>query len=167
MDQWYVIKTKPKKERSVVIQLQGASFEVLLPQIRALGSHAADRPSSLKPLFPAYLFVKTDFNDPYLHRMVRYTRGVSRILGDDEGPVPISESIVETLRERTKDGSVIEQDLLFREGDEVTVKRGILKDLRGIIEKNLSETGRVGILFKWLNNSVRATLRYTELEKVA
>lgn len=157
MNHWYVIKTKPKKETDVLAQLARASHELFLPQIRGL--------VKLKPLFPSYLFIRTNFEDIY--RLVRFTRGVSKVLGTGEGPQPIPDLIVETLRERTKDGSLIEQDLLFKVGDEVKVRRGILKDLVGMIEKNMPDTGRVKILFKWLNSTMRAVVKYTDLEKAA
>lgn len=159
MNHWYVIKTKPKKEETVVAQLQRASFEVFLPKMRAA--------SYFKPLFPSYFFIYTSLEDPRTHRLIRFTRGVSKILGDMGGPQPISDLIIETLQERTKDSSLIEQELLFKEGEEITVKRGILKDLSGIIEKNISDSGRVKVLFKWLNGSMRAVLKYTDLEKAA
>jgi transcription antitermination factor NusG len=159
MDHWYVIKSKPKKEKEVLEQLGRARYDLFFPSMRG--------PVSPKPLFPSYLFVRTDLENPYHHRMIRFTRGVSKILGDGEGPLPVADMIVEILRQQTKDGSLIEQELLYKEGDEVRVKRGILKDLAGIIEKNLPAAGRVKILFKWLNTSMRAVLRYTDLEKVA
>lgn len=155
---WYVIQTKPKKENEVQQQLTRAQYELFYPRMKSL--------ISTKPLFPSYLFIRTDLGNPYHHRMVRYTRGVRKILGDLESPYTVSDYVVETLQERTRDGSVIEQELLFREGDIVRVKKGILQDLRGIIEKSIPETGRVKILFRWLQNSMRAALKYTELEKV-
>jgi len=159
MDSWHVIKTKPKKEESVKSQLTKASFDIFLPKIKTF--------CSSKPLFPSYLFIRTNFEDAALHRLVRFTRGVSKILGDGEGPQPVSEVIINTLKERTSDGSLIEQNLLYKNGDSVLIKKGILKDLIGIIEKNMSDSGRVQVLFKWLSSQMRAILKYTDLEKAA
>ncbi len=166
---WYVVKTKPKKETSVKAVLEQASYEVFLPQIKALPVRASEHstPTSLKPLFPSYIFVCSDLTDEHHHRMVRYARGVSHILGDVDGPQPIADEIIRTLRERTKDGSLIEQELLFKEGDTVAVKKGILKDLIGMIEKNMPESGRVKILFKWMNQTLRAVVKYTDVQKAA
>ncbi|MBI2082703.1 MAG: hypothetical protein HYT76_03955 [Deltaproteobacteria bacterium] len=159
MSRWYVLQTKPKKEDQVLKRLCLSSFELFSPKIKVMASQ--------KPLFPSYLFIKTDFSNARTFQNIRFTRGVSRILGSADGPVPIPETIVDTLREKTRDGSLIEQDLLFKEGIEVRVKRGMLMDLIGIIEKNISASGRVRVLFKWFNNCMRADLKYTELEKVA
>lgn len=165
---WYVIKTKPKKEESVSQRLQRASFEVFLPKLKFISHQKmATVNYLLKPLFPSYLFIRANFKNPSIKRLVHFTRGVSRILGDKEGPQPVSKDIVELLQERTRDGSLIEQELLYKEGAIVRVKKGLLKDLVGIIEKNITDAGRVKILFKWLNGNMRAILRYSELEKAA
>ncbi len=157
MMHWYVIQTKLKKERTVVAHLSKASYEVFFPQIKGL--------KSSKALFPSYLFIRANFEDHRQHRMVRYTRGIHKILGDKKGPQAISNVIIETLKGITQKGQLLEQELLFKEGDRVLVKRGILKDLRGIIEKNLAPTGRVSVLFKWLSGDMRADLKYTDLGK--
>lgn len=171
MSHWYAIKTKPKREEGVGTQLKKASFEVFYPKIKAITSHrkivVLNKHFTTKPLFPTYLFVRTNFDDPSIHRMIRYTRGVNRILGNVEGPQPISEIIIQTLMERTNSDGLLEQELLYRKGDEIIVKKGILKDLVGIVEKNLSDDGRVKILFKWLQGTFRAEVPYHDLEKVA
>ncbi len=156
MNHWYIIRTKVKKEKDVLTQLIKVPFEVFLPLMKGVSSN--------KPLFPSYMFIRTNFEDPRNYQMVRYTRGVNKILGNGEKPQAISDLIVETLKEKTRDGSLIEQVLLFREGKEIIVKKGILKDLKGIIEKNIPATGRVKILFKWLSSNMRATLKYTDLK---
>lgn len=157
--QWYVVKTKPKKEKHVVHQLRRAGYHLFFPQMRGAVES--------KPLFPAYLFIHADLADPYHHRMVQFTRGVNYILGDLEGPQPIKEILVEALQEKTRNGLLIEQELLFKAGETVRVKKGILKDLKGIIERNESEQGRIRVLFKWLSSNMRALLKYTDLEHAA
>lgn len=159
MKLWYAVQTKPKREKDVQVQLERASFETFLPKMKGL--------VSTKPLFPSYLFIQADFDHAETHRLVRFTRGVRQILGERKAPHPVPSFVLETLREITRDGSLNEQELLCRVGHEVTVKRGILKDLQGIIEKNIPETGRVKVLFKWLHMNVRAEIKYTDLEIAA
>ena len=159
MNNWYVIKTKPKQEKHVRIQLVRVGYELFLPEIQSIGSP--------KPLFPSYLFVRGDLANPAKHRMVRYTRGVSQILGNESGPQPIDSNIIEALQVHTSDGSLLEQELLFKAGDTVRVSRGLLKDLTGIIERHFPAEQRVQVLFKWWSTSMRARLKYTHLEKAA
>lgn len=158
MNQWFIIQTKPKNEIRVRDQLVRAQFCIFLPLMKTFFSK--------KPLFPSYLFVLGDIKNPQVHRLIRFTRGVNRVLCGTDGPLPVPDEVMETLMSRTRSG-FIEQELLFKEGDGVLIKRGILKDLRGIIEKNISDEGRVRILFRWLNRSFRASVRYVDLEKAA
>lgn len=159
MHNWYVIKTKPKQEKTVVNRLSQAGYELFLPEIEGVNVR--------KPLFPSYLFIQANLRAATDHRFVRYTRGVSIVLGDENGPCPIAAEIIETLRDKTKDGCLIEQELLFKEGENVVVRRGILRDLMGMIECHLPDQKRVQVLFKWWNTSMRAKLKYMDLEKAA
>jgi transcription antitermination factor NusG len=159
MDHWYVIKTKPKKEKSVVSQLSQADFELFFPVMKGI--------SGVKALFPSYLFVQTNFENYANHRLIRYTRGVHSILGDDAGPVSVESQIIETIKSRTRDGLLIERDLLYQKGSKVRVRRGVLKDLEGIVEKHCSGEERVQVLFKWLSGTMRAKLHCAHLERVA
>ncbi len=136
--------------------LQGAQFEVFLPLIRGV--------SSLKPLFPSYLFIRTNFQSTQTYRFVHFTRGVQRILGDEGAPSPIADEIMISVKLMTKNNSIIERDLLFQEGDEVFVKKGVLKDLQVIIEKKIADENRIQILYKWLNTTMRAEVKYTDVE---
>ncbi|QQR81423.1 MAG: hypothetical protein IPJ69_04700 [Deltaproteobacteria bacterium] len=153
---WYVIQTKPKKEGDVFAMLRRASFEIFLPQMKGV--------SSLKPLFPSYFFIHADLKEAQTHRLVHFTRGVRRILGDAEGPTPVADEVIATVKAVTKNGSVMERDLLFKEGDQVVVKKGILKDLQVIVEKKLSDQNRVLILYEWLNTTMRAKVEYKDIE---
>ena len=159
MSFWYVIKTRPKKEKVALSHLKVAGYELFLPQIEGVAKP--------KPLFPSYLFVYADLRKDNQHRFVRYARGVGHILGDDQGPRPIDSVIVETLRGQTGDGSLIEQKFLLKQGDIIRVRRGILKDLVGIIERHLPDQKRIQVLFKWWSTSLRAKLKCTDLERAA
>lgn len=159
MNRWYVIQTKPHREEVVKIQLFHAGFEVFLPKMKSF-------PVATKPLFPSYLFIHSDFEDSCLHRLVHFTRGVLRILGDREKPIPVSEGFVEALKTTTRDGSLVEQELLYRVGDTIRVKKGILKDLIGIIERNLPVSHRLQVLFRWVIGETRAEIPYGQIERV-
>ncbi len=56
----------------------------------------------IKPLFPNYLFANLDIDVHYYK--VKWTRGVNKILGVGNEPIPISEKVIQTIkaqRERT------------------------------------------------------------------
>ncbi|MHC4459495.1 MAG: transcription termination/antitermination NusG family protein, partial [Planctomycetota bacterium] len=94
---WYVLHTRSRFENVVHDGLHKKSLEVFLPKIK-VPSRRRDRKLMLKvPLFPGYLFVKTDLN-PYQHLEIVKTAGAVRLIGNKEGPIPVPESTVESLR---------------------------------------------------------------------
>lgn len=156
--QWYAIQSKPHKEKVVCSQLARVSefSEHFFPKIR---NHRG-----ICPLFPSYLFIKSDLTNPYYFRMLKYTRGVLRIVGTrDNGPVPVDPEAVAIMQERLDNEGFVDQREVFAIGKRVVVKKGPLKDLVGILEKPISEEGRVQILFKLLRYPLRAVLRCGDL----
>jgi transcription antitermination factor NusG len=61
---------------------------------------------------------------------------------------------------------VIEQQMVFKKGDQVRIRGGWLDDLVGILEKPVSPSGRVKVLLNIVNKCVRAELSSAEIERV-
>ena len=91
-----------------------------------------------------------------MHRLVRYTRGVSYVLGSDHKPVSISGEVIDIIKSRLNQDGHVEVRTLFKPGDKVRLKRGVFKDLIGILEKPVSAAGRVQVLLNMWNREVRA-----------
>jgi transcription elongation factor/antiterminator RfaH len=162
---WYVIQTKPQSEDAVKQHLEQARFEVFYPRIRAAVRGPAKPSTRIKSLFPSYLFAKLDVGDGNILHMIKYTRGVRKILGGGENPVAIPEEVVTTIRERVDEDGVVEQQLVFRKGDRVRIKSGWMQDLIGILEKPVSSEGRVRVLLDIVGKCVRAELSSAEIER--
>lgn len=159
MKSWYVIQTKPNKERAVAGQLRLAGYETFFPVLRNC--------LTTKALFPSYVFVSLKTGNTNDYRFVRFTRGVTRILGTNlDGPVPVPEKVVALLRQRADAKGIIVQELFKRAGEAVRVQRGLLKDLVGVLEKPIDTAGRLHMLFKICNQSVRAVMSVRDVVPV-
>ena len=163
---WYVIQTKPTAEEAVCQHLKNANFETFLPKIQVMVRGSGKSVLRTRVLFPSYVFAHIDLNDANLYHMIKYTRGVRKILGDGGIPVPIPDEMIEVIKERVDDNGVIEQGLVMKKGDEVRVRSGVFKDLIGILEKPVSASGRVKVLLKAMRYAVRCELSAAEVEKV-
>ncbi|MBI4224451.1 MAG: hypothetical protein HY609_05910 [Deltaproteobacteria bacterium] len=157
---WYVIQSKPQKERLVCAQLRSAPIEVdvFFPRLR---NH-----TGVRPLFPSYLFVNMAMNNVANYKFIKYTRGVLRLVGTREGPIPVLPDVVETIQSRMGPHDMLDQRYVMPMGRAVRVRKGPLKDLIGILEKPVSEEGRVQILFRLLRYPLRAVLKFEELEVI-
>lgn len=155
---WFVVNTKPKKEAIVERLFQQGDVGVYNPKYREEGR--------IKSFFPGYAFVR--FSHPEQYKLVKYTRGVKRIVGNDAGPIPIEEEILERIRSREVGGFIelskhgIEPEV----GDEIEVAEGPFRGLRGIFTKGLTDQDRVLILLNYVSYQGQLIIEKSKLKKV-
>ena len=94
---WYVLHTRSRFEQVVFDGLEGKSLETFLPKITVMSKRRDRRKKIRVPLFPGYVFVKSDLN-VYERLEIVKTVGVVRIVGNVDGPVYVPEGSVESLR---------------------------------------------------------------------
>jgi transcriptional antiterminator NusG len=162
---WYVIHTKPGNEHRVDSNLSHQEIEVFLPLLESFQYASGKVIQKIKPLFPNYLFAKLDIDLHYYK--VKWTRGVNKILGDGVGPVPISEKVIQTIKERTGKGNLVKMEEEWREGDPVRIHSGPFKELIGIFQKKMSDSGRVRILLNLIGVEVPVQISRWQIKKVA
>ena len=99
------------------------SMEVFLPKVQ-IRSRRRDRKVMIRvPLFPGYLFVKTNL-DPVEHLEIVKTVGVVRFIGNKEGPVSVPSDTIDSLKIMVKGDNTITTGSRFRKGDRVIVVHG-------------------------------------------
>jgi len=161
---WYVIRTKAGDEARAKTNLFNQEIEIFLPLFKSHYLRGGKMVRVIKPLFPNYLFARLD---PELHyARVKWTRGVSRILGNREGPVPISGVVVQTIRSRLGEDNLVELEEEMKEGDVVQVTSGPLKDLLGVFQKRMSGKDRVRILLNLIGVDVPVQISKWQIHKV-
>ncbi len=119
-----------------------------------------------KPFFPGYEFIYFDY--PAQYQLVKYTRGVKRIVGVNQVPVSISEGVIRSIKEREVNG-LIEIGKYGEEpevGDEIEVVEGPLRGLKGLFKKKLSSKERVLILLNYVTYQGQLIIEKEKLKKV-
>ena len=159
MLKWYVLNTKPKKEFQVERLFIEGGFTVYNPKYR--------QDKRILAFFPGYEFIQFEFPEQY--KMVKYTRGVKRIVGNLEGPIPIAEGVIQQIKSREIDG-LVELEKYGQApgmGDEIEVVEGPLKGLRGIFKKEISGKDRVLILLNYVSYQGQMIVDKAQLRKVS
>jgi len=157
MNFWYVIQTKPKKEEEAESYLSTRGVEMFNPLMETFVLRNGGMNKELKPLFPGYIFGKFALEQNY--PLVRWARGVRKILGFGSYPTPISEEIIEIIKGRTDTQGIVRVKHHFEPNDVVRVKTGPLKDLLGIFERWLSNSERVKILLNLIGYQLAVEIR--------
>jgi transcription antitermination factor NusG len=158
MKNWFVLNTKPKKEFHVEKIFTEAGFEIYNPKYR--------QDDRVKPFFSGYEFIQFEYPSDY--RLVRYTRGVKKVVGNRDGPIPIPEGVIDQIKGREENGLI--ELLKYGEepavGDEIEVVEGPLKGLRGVFKRELTERERVLILLNYVSYQGQLIIEKKKLKKV-
>ncbi|MGD9087912.1 MAG: UpxY family transcription antiterminator [Desulfobacterales bacterium] len=127
---WYVLHTKSRFENVVNEGLEKKSIEVFLPKV-TVRSKRRDRKAMIRvPLFPGYLFVKTDLA-PVSHLEIVKTAGAVRLIGSKQGPVPVPEDTIESLKIMVSTDHPITTGNRLKKGDKVLVVQGPFAGVTG------------------------------------
>jgi transcription termination/antitermination protein NusG len=131
---WYVLHTKSRFESVVNEALLKKTREVFLPKI-LIRSTRRDRKAMIRvPLFPGYLFVKTDLN-PDEHLDILKTAGAVRLIGSTAGPISVPDTTVESLKIMVLADQPVTTGDKYCKGDHVVVIHGPFIGVAGIFQR--------------------------------
>ena len=159
MKNWFVLNTKPKKEFQIEKIFTQAGFEIYNPKYL--------REKSVRPFFPGYAFIV--FDHPAQYQLVKFTRGVKKIVGHADYPTPIPESVIYSVKAREING-LIELEKHGEEpkvGDMIEVAEGPLKGMKGIFKKEIGDKERVMILLNFVSYQGQLLIEKAKLRKVS
>ncbi|MCG8683387.1 MAG: UpxY family transcription antiterminator [Desulfobacterales bacterium] len=130
--QWFALLTRSNFEQTVYSSICKKKIDAFLPKMRKQ-SRRKDRKMMIEiPLFPGYIFVKSTTASADQLQILK-TTGAVRLLGSTQGPVPVPEQHIESLKLLTSAG----QDLItgsivqLKKGDPVMILEGPMAGLRG------------------------------------
>ena len=159
---WYVLYTKSRFESVVDQGLQKKQIESFLPKIKTR-SKRRDRKIILNtPLFPGYLFVKTDLH-PNQHLEILKTAGVVRMIGNKNGPAKVPEETIESLKIMISTDTDITTGSGLKKGDRVMVVSG---PFTGVIGRFIQSRGqnRVMVHIEALGQFASVTINKEDVE---
>jgi len=161
---WYVLHTKSRFENVVHDGLGKKSIEVFLPKI-TVRSKRRDRKAMIRiPLFPGYLFVKTDLA-PESHLEVVKTAGAVRLIGSKHGPLPVPEETVDSLKIMVATDHPVTTGYNLKKGDKVLVVSGPFAGVSGTFVR-YGGKGRVVVNIEALGQYAGVEVSEDEIEIV-
>lgn len=154
---WYLLYSKPQRERLALENLDRQGYEAYLPLIHNRRRRSGRYVKVIEPMFPRYLFIhlsdETDNWGP-----IRSTVGISKLVRFGEIPARVPDDLVASLRTREDQAGV--QDLPapdFKAGEKVRVVEGPMAGYQGIFQAKTGQE-RVIILLDVVGKSTRAEL---------
>jgi transcription termination/antitermination protein NusG len=123
----------------------------------------------LQPLFPGYIFLKSEnlLEELDLFWAIRRTDGFIRYLRESASPSPLSERDLVLIRQFISFGKFADTSkVTFDENDRIVVLEGPLKGLEGRITKVNRRKGRAKVLFDFYDTSYPIDLGFEVVERV-
>ena len=161
---WYVLHTKSRSEKVVNELLTKKSIDVFLPTVIVKSKRLDRRVMLNMPLFPGYVFVKTDLH-PNHHLSILKTPGAVKLIGNKDGPVPVAAPIIESLKIMVNAGESIITGPLFKEGEKVMVVNGPFAGVQGIFSMYKGK-GRVIVFIDLLGQSASVEVEEADIERI-
>lgn len=156
MEQWFAVKTHPRREQQVRTVLARSGVDVYVPLIptRRRPGEVAVR---LELLFPGYVFSRLELGTSQWIA-ARWAPGVAYFLGAGGVPTALPDALIDGIRARVDSQAGAAFPPAFSRGDRVAIKGGPLDGLEAIFENTLSGTGRVRVLLEMVSRLVPVVL---------
>lgn len=162
---WYVVHTKNRFENVVFENLYKKSIETFLPKILVRSKRKDRRKMIRVPLFPGYLFAKTDLR-PIEHLEILKTTGAVQLIGNKDGPISVPDEIVDSLKIIVATENKVVTGSRLQKGDHVIVVAGPLTGVTGIFSRYKGQ-GRVVVHIDALGQFAAVDVSEEDVEKIA
>jgi len=130
---WFAIWTRYRHEDLVREQLEQKEFETFLPKVQALSKRKDRRKMIQKPLFPGYLFARTELNPGNYLKIIK-CQGVVRVLGYREDyKAFVSDDVIESIRRMVRGEAPVNVHPTVIKGDSVRIIGGPLDGCVGTV----------------------------------
>ncbi|WP_111710070.1 UpxY family transcription antiterminator [Lutibacter citreus] len=145
MEDWYVLYTKPKKEKRVAEELSNIGIKAYCPMIVETRQWSDRKKKVTVPLIPSYVFVQL----PEVERSKAFSvQGIVRYMYWLGKPAIVYNREITEIQKWIKNETMDFKLQNLSPGDKYTIKEGHFKNLEGIV--NEVNGNRVQIILKGL-----------------
>ena len=165
---WYAVHTHSLQEERAAENLNAWGIETFAPKYkeRRVNPYTGRPVYFTRSLFPRYVFAR--FDAGRMLRKVWFTRGVCKVVGFGDGPVPVEDEIIDMIKSRVgQDGFVQFNEEVLKPGDKVVVRDGPLADLVGVFERDVEDGDRVLMLLTAISYQGHVTIERQLLKKIS
>ena len=148
---WYALRSKPRKEEIVWRQVLSQGFDVYYPRLRVHPVNPRSR--KVKAYFPGYLFVQADVEQVglSLFQWMPHTLGLVSFGGE---PAVVPDHLVQAIHQRVDQINAAGGEIFegLKPGEAIWINDGPFNGYEAIFDARLPGTERVRVLLEFLGN---------------
>ena len=172
--QWYAIQTYAGSERSVkkAIEHMIAEYgledrieQVVVPTEEVIDVKNGKKKIIERSLYSGYVFAKIDLDTDLWHRIQGLPR-VSRFIGEQKSPTPLSESDIALILEKLENKSAPRPKVDFSEGEMVRITDGPFANFTGMVGEYDLDHGKLRLNVSIFGRNTPVEILYTQVEKI-
>ena len=163
---WYALRVKPHKERTVFNRLQSERIDAYFPQVKVKPKNP--RAAKKKPYFPGYLFVHVDL-DKVGSNTFNWMPGTLGLVSFDGIPASVPANLIIELQQRLAQIEAAGGLELagLEHGDRVRIIEGPFAGYEAIFDTHISGSDRVQVLLAFLSRHPQPLkIDVTEIKKI-
>lgn len=161
---WYVVHTKPRREKTALHNLEQQGYECYFPTLAVEKLLHGRRVTIAEPLFPRYLFIRLGQGvSAKSWAPIRSTKGVGQLVKFGAEPANVDDAVIELLR--TKAALMHSgPEPLFKCGERIRVMEAPFSGIEGVYLMADGEC-RAMVLIELLSKPTKLRVHTASLRK--
>ena len=134
LKRWFVLQTKPRKEKVVLQQIEQKKIEVYSPFIEKIRIWSDRKKKIQVPLFSGYVFIHGDESERL--KAITDTIGAMKYIYFQKRPAVVNDREIEIIKQALLSPEKISiEEKRIKKGDLIIVSHGLFKGMKGYVNE--------------------------------
>ncbi|EQK96587.1 transcription termination/antitermination protein NusG [Helicobacter pylori] len=175
MMDWYAIQTYSGSEQSVKKAIENLANdhnikdriqEIIVPTEDIIEvSKKSKTKVTERSLYPGYVFIKVDLDTVLWHKIQSLPR-VSRFIGENKKPTPLSEADIGHILEKMNNRAAPKPKIFFEQGEVVRVVEGPFANFTATVEEYDVEHRKLKLNVSIFGRNTPIEILHSQVEKI-
>ena len=172
--QWYAIQTYAGSERAVKRAIEQMAIDygledkidkVVVPTEEVIEIKNGKKRIVEKSLYSGYVFAHIDLDTELWHKIQSLPK-VSRFIGEQKTPTPLSDADIAVILEKMEKKSPPRPKIDFEQGEMVRITEGPFANFTGIVEEYDLDHGKLKLNVSIFGRNTPVEILYSQVEKI-
>jgi len=172
--QWYAIQTYAGSERAVKRGIEQLAIDygledkierVVVPTEEVIEVKNGEKKITERSLYPGYVFAHIDLDTALWHKIQSLPK-VSRFIGEQKTPTPLSQSDIDVILEKMENKAAPRPKVDFENGEMVRITEGPFANFTGVVEEYDLDHGKLKLNVSIFGRNTPVEILYSQVEKI-
>jgi len=172
--QWYAIQTYAGSEQAVKRAIEQLAIDygiedkierIVVPTEEVIEVKNGKKKITERTLYSGYAFAHIDLDTDLWHKIQSLPK-VSRFIGEQKTPTPLSEADIKNILDKMENKSAPKPKVDFETGEMVRIIDGPFANFTGMVEEYDLDHGKLKLNVSIFGRNTPVEILYTQVEKI-